>query len=724
MTSDGKLIYEESDLDAKTNYPVKDMSDKLCALIKVTVVNELKYPLLLDVGTIYKVVDRVEKENGEVWFYISPQTRNIKFTCKGYNPIEVTNVPAIRPGGVYRITITASSVGVFVHNAVVTSNYLNLKVFPPDAKVSVGSSKEYEEEFKILLDGTFSRKLYYGLYYYKVEHPLYKTWEDTVTVHSGDCSRTVSLLPAFGYLSVVAKSQLGDDLDAQVFIDSKVAGQTPLNYQEKLPNGEIRVQVQKEDYYPVDTVVSIPGDSLVYPLELVLRPNFGFVQCLCEDGKAELWIDAAYKGVGSWSGNLPSGSYILEARKEGHESQRVNFRVEDGKNISVKVSRPEPLYGTLDMNTDPIGCTVKLDGEVIKPNAPAVYNKILAVSHIIELSKDGYIPLRDTIAIKHNEVLRKEYKLEKGEINARVEIYTDRESRIYADNMYLGTGSWIGLLPIGKYEMRSVKDGFKDGTCIVNVEEKDTNKVTIPFPTPKFGKLQVTSNVKGASIFLRTSDMQYISSNQVTPYTFAALIPGEYSISLQKDGYETSDFQNVFVLENEMTKLKIRMNPLATADTWGNQYRVSRKLNEKSSLKNDSPFASYFIDLNLGFDRDGYLLAGASCSWVKARFGAYGAFQMMLEDISNFTISAGPVVRLTPDVVDLQVYAGLAYIYDEIGADMGLRIGWKSKSGLSLWDFGAGCMVSGSHVIPTVSVGCGISLVALATIVAALLGLE
>ena len=725
MSSDGRIAYESSDIDARVNDPVKDFNDKLCALVKVTVVGELEHELTLDIGTTMQVIERRDRQDiGEVWFYIPAGARRMTFKCSSYSPIEIKDVPAFQPGGVYRITITAEAVGKFIQNATTVSNYVKLYVFPPDAKVSLSDSKKYDDGFEILSDGEFSKKQDYGMYYYKIEHELYETLEDTITVRSGDCSRAVRLKPAFGYLEVSALSPKFQELNAQVYIDGKSVGQTPLNYTNKLKKGEVEVLVQRENYYSVDTIVSIPGDSTRYSLELVLRPNYGVAKCFCEDKEAELWIDNEYKGRGSWTGELPSGSYILEVRKESHESRRVSFRVEDGKEGIVNIESPVPLYGILDLVSEPSRCRVKLDGED-KGTTPIVLENILIGTRTIELSKDGYLPLRDTVVVKHNETLSKEYELERGEVKARVEIQTAVGAQIFAGNDYLGVGTWSGDLPVGKYEMRSVKVGCTDGTCQVTVLENRTNRITIPSPVPKVGELLVTSNVKGASIYLKSSDidMQHISSGQVTPYRFT-LRPGEYIVSLKKDGYETPDSQNVFVLENELTKLKIRMDHSIPADALftykDSQYQIHRKSKEKSFLKMDSPFAKHFIDLNMGFDRDGYVLAGASYSWVKARLGAYAAFQMMLGDASYFTVSAGPVVRLTPDVVDLQVYAGLAYIYDEVGADMGLRIGWRSKTGLSLWDFGAGCMVSGSYVIPTVSVGCGISLTVLAVVIATL----
>ena len=84
MTSDGDLTYVSNDLDGKLNFPVMDRNNKQCALIKVTVINELKNPLTLSVGSIIEVVRTEYRNDGEVWFYIPTEVKNLEFRCMTY----------------------------------------------------------------------------------------------------------------------------------------------------------------------------------------------------------------------------------------------------------------------------------------------------------------------------------------------------------------------------------------------------------------------------------------------------------------------------------------------------------------------------------------------------------------------------------------------------------------------------------------------------------------
>ena len=79
MSLKGEVTSHATDLDAKTYYPVLDQNDNLCALIKVTVTNPLKNPLSLSVGGL-SVIKREEKEDGEIWFYVPAQVKNLHFS--------------------------------------------------------------------------------------------------------------------------------------------------------------------------------------------------------------------------------------------------------------------------------------------------------------------------------------------------------------------------------------------------------------------------------------------------------------------------------------------------------------------------------------------------------------------------------------------------------------------------------------------------------------------
>ena len=342
MSSDGEMVYEPTDIDARVNYPVRDFNDRLCALVKVTVVGELKQDLTLDLGTTMQFIERKDMQDmGEVWFYIPAGARRMTFKCSGYKPIEIMNVPAFQPGGVYRIIITVESKGAYVTNAVVKSNYLKVKL-PAGTKFSIGRTKDYEISSQILQTGDFTMRLDYGEYNYRAENGLYETKEGIISVDDNSDVRTIEMTPAYSYLDIRT-----EPLGASVFVDGELVGTSPVSISDKLRRGIVSVTAQKEMYYPNEISYSVPGDTKRHTVTVTLAPQFGTVTCKCDDPKAELWIDNRKVGTGTWTGQLSSrSSHFLEARKKGHLSRSVNFNVIEGGTVTQTIGSPEPLYGT------------------------------------------------------------------------------------------------------------------------------------------------------------------------------------------------------------------------------------------------------------------------------------------------------------------------------------------------------------------------------------------
>ena len=839
MTSDGDLTYVSNDLDGKLNFPVMDRNNKQCALIKVTVINELKNPLTLSVGTTLEVVKTDYRTDGEVWFYIPTEVKNLEFRCKSYPPVKIPVTVRLTPGGVYRITITANSTGTYVESAVVTSNYLKINVNPINAVFSIGRTQEYEISSKILTDGNFSMRLDYGEYYYKIEHEFYETKTGTLTVSSDATPLSIDLTPAYSYLNI---NTVPDG--ATVSVDGRYIGTSPVRISSKMKKGEVTIRAQKDLYYPEEITFSVPGDTLLHTATINLRPQFGTVTCTCEDSEAELWIDNRKVGIGTWTGHLSSSSsHYLEARKKGHLSRSINFEVRDGETSTHTIGGPKPLYGTIEITSTPDEAEVRIDGQTVG-TTPFILNNVLIEDHRIELSKEGYIPYRTTFILEHNQHLMLAYTLEKGTVEGYINIKTDPDSHIFAGDSSLGKGSWSGRLPAGEYRLRAVKDGYYDGTTTVILEENGYLNVTIPSPRLITGQLHVSSNVENASIHLQKVGTDKYIYGETTPYTFS-VTPGTYSMYLSKKGYKNSETQYVSVYENLTSDVKlnlkrmpkvfhlarhfvevtygyglnlkegvdavstnyvglnygylksrvgvhtalsygiehndinlnigpafrltgpersfdvqlyaapgIRYDPAATIDPslrqskWqltgdiGMRFNID-DLNDgymswaSFSLgcrfsnnfiiptagislfpvvmaMHEEYFPSHFIDLTMGYDLDGEEpMMGAAYSWILTHIGAYGSFLIGMYDSSYFSAAAGPVFRLTSDnsILDLQLYGGPAYIYDEFGGDFGLRFSWDYDSDVSLFDFSIGCQVSHSHIIPTVSIGVGLALI-------------
>ena len=398
MSVEKELTYLENDMQQKAYSKVKDQNNNLCALIKVSLSSPLPYPLVLEVGGLG--VSKVEEQkSGEIWFFVPYQVKNLEFKCKGYTPIPKIPVN-LRAGGVYSLSIRVDASTATITNVKATSGYLKIRLNPADAFISVGQTKDYELGYlNVNEGGLFAKTLNYGTWYYKVESELYKTYEGVVDFNSKTPTLEVNLEPDYSYLSINTNPS-----GAKVYIDNKYMGQSPLNLEQKFKNGSYAIRLIKDDYYSENQRFVLNGNGDRKTLSYSLKAQFGIAECICDDHKAEIWIDEQYKGTGRWKGTVGSNlSHILEARRAGHMAQSQSFSLNDGEEIKVKVGSPVPLYAILNIETQPMECEVYVDGQ--KMGESPLQLELLACEHTIKLVKDDFMPIEDKVLLSHNQQL-------------------------------------------------------------------------------------------------------------------------------------------------------------------------------------------------------------------------------------------------------------------------------------------------------------------------------
>ncbi|MBQ2247511.1 MAG: SEL1-like repeat protein [Tidjanibacter sp.] len=394
MTVDGTIVEDATDLDAQTYYPKWDVNDELCALLKVTIIGTLPEPLMLDVRGV-GVTDRVERSNGEIWFYLPHHAKNLLFSCKGLEPLEPIAV-RLREGRVYKMRIRANSHSQVVTNATPTSNYLKMILSEAGATVSLGKTPEYELVGRIVEGKLFSMRLNHGTYYYRVEHPLCQTATGVVTVGAESNEVAITLQPAWGQLSIDSTPS-----GATLYINGRRIGTTPCSPEEKFAQGTVEVRLLHNDYHPLTRTLTIAGNGERHSYTFELRPQFGTATVSCPDGEAEIWIDNEYKGKGHWTGTLNSlSSHLVESRRAGHIGQSVELQVADGQRTSIEVGGPVAMYGTLDLAVEPELASVEIDGKAVG-TAPLMV-QLTATTHKVRLTAEGYHPDEFEVTIGHN----------------------------------------------------------------------------------------------------------------------------------------------------------------------------------------------------------------------------------------------------------------------------------------------------------------------------------
>ena len=284
-----------------------------------------------DVGSLGVVATSQQK--GEIWVYV--------------------------PGGVQRITITHSQLGVL-------RNYY----FP----IPVEKARTYE---LILVSGTV------------------RTIVEQVQTSQ----------------FVVFKIQ---PISAVIFIDEDDAPH-PLDsegmYSVRLNKGRHTYRVTAASYMPESGAIDVGSEKITKQINLKSALAELTVKT---EADAEIWINEEQVGMGSWTGSVEAGIYLVEARKPSHISSKQEVSLIKQERQTITLAPPVPMYGSLEVTGTPIEADVYIDGTLMG-QIPLFIDKLLIGNHSLEITKNGYAARKDDIVISDGETINLNVALNQAE---------------------------------------------------------------------------------------------------------------------------------------------------------------------------------------------------------------------------------------------------------------------------------------------------------------------
>ena len=466
---------DEADLTARINSK-QDRNGFNCALLKITTIGidgeqRRKFFITGDMAT--QIVD-VSFPPGEIWVYLSPGCSQLVIRHDDYGKTIYDMPYSLEEKTCYSMVMMTDKV-VEVNNVV--KNYLIIKADQPNALIYVDDVFVGEKEVFLLYNAGETHK-------WKIECNMYHTESGEVKISYTEKTVIDKIMrPAFGCLSVTSMPESG----AAVYVDGIKMGETPYKA-DKIKSGEYKVRVVKEMYYPEErSYVVRDGETTEAKMEM--RGNYANVTVETEAG-AEIYVDNEYKGTGSWTGKLMGGEHLFEARKESHITATVNVRLTTGKEERVVIPSPEPVYGTLNVVTKPMGADIYVDGKMVG-TTPEYITDILMGTRELRLEKQGYETVSKKITIIDKEVLNVNEKMER-ERSGLKNIVKDSEELVSVGNKVIDVkGIKIEMIYVegGTFEMGKIEE--QDGD--VYDDEKPLHKVTLS--NYYIGKYEVTQEL-------------------------------------------------------------------------------------------------------------------------------------------------------------------------------------------------------------------------------------
>ena len=464
----------ERDMSARIDEPKMNVDgDKKCAIIKVVTPNT---GFTFSTGT-YDVI-ATSQRTGEIWVWVQPGVKYFTIRHQQLGVLRDYPFPCeIKSACVYELRLTSGTVHTIIEQGP-QSGYLIIKSEPNGADVYI--TQNGSEEWV----GTTPFNKQYNLgtsLQYRVAKPLYHDEVGMVDINSTKNQINANLLPAFGAISVTS-----NPTGATVFVDNEPSprGVTPLVIND-IARGSHRIAVRKE-MYGLKVENAVVTDGATANVAVTLNPSFARVT-INTLPNAKILVDGTAKATGTYSWNQSEGVCEIATSLDGHRDAKRTLQVVAGQDQTIQLD-PTPMYGMLNVNSDPMDAEIWIDGKQYGVT-PDIVTNLLATEHSITLKKTGCADYTTKVTVEEAKETALLGKLETGK---SVTISTGGTDDIYVDGTKVGVSPLSTTLALGSHTIYAMRNGKKSPskTIAVSAGYSDTN-IKLSF----FGNREF--NVKG-----------------------------------------------------------------------------------------------------------------------------------------------------------------------------------------------------------------------------------
>ncbi len=287
--------------------------------------------------------------------------------------------------------------------------------------------------------------------------------------------------------------------NANIFINNEFEGASPVR--KYLPIAkEHTYRVEAPFYHTESGKVKLKAEEKT-TLEVDLEPAFGYlkVNTTPENG-AKISINGEFQEGSTplTSKKLKSGVYSVQALKPMYKSAPVEVHVHDGKTTEVNINLI-PTFAQAEITCQDQDAEIYIDGE--KKANGSFKGQLDEGTHQLEVRKQSHRTLKKTINAISGQTLKE--NIEKLQaINGKLNLDSNPfEAEIYIDAKHYGqTPMQIPNLLIGEHNLQLKKEGFKDFSTKIKIEENKTAQYTFTLQEkPKVPEYKLLKNLIGHS---------------------------------------------------------------------------------------------------------------------------------------------------------------------------------------------------------------------------------
>lgn len=447
-----------------------DDNNVLYAVIKVNTVNindKQRHQLLFQ-GNAATFIE-LEYHVGEVWVYLSSKPATyLKISHPDFGSTEFWFPYDLKPKQGYEMVLvnkTSTTPDVVYNYLVVTADRSNAAVYIDD----VFEGEQYAQKSFIAGEK----------HSWRIECELYHTESGEAVIPDKEGESIIvekMLRPAFGYLNITSSPESG----AIVYIDDNKVGVTPYTT-DKLASGKHKVLVTMERYFDNEKTFTVTDGNTIQA-HMTMMANFVNVN-IATDSESDIYIDNEFKGKGNWSGILNDGNHAFEARKASHRNSVKNIKLTLGKDENIVIPNPTPIYGTIDLSTDPASAKIIIDDKDFG-TTPRVLNNLLIGTHELRIEKEGCAIVTKTITLDEANKMTINEKLQPGR-EISISTYGNGD-KIFVDGHYVGISPLKVTLSFSEHEIMAAREALSTDLNVIK-DSKDSQVVRKTITVPQTG---------------------------------------------------------------------------------------------------------------------------------------------------------------------------------------------------------------------------------------------
>jgi hypothetical protein len=235
------------------------------------------------------------------------------------------------------------------------------------------------------------------------------------------------------------------EVGADVFVDDKNIGKTPLPKPLRLMPGPHRVRVLKEGYLPWEQAPNVTANGATpVAVKLEFDNRKAHLNVKEQNGQpVHVFIDNVDVGPAPWSGDLDAGDHdvVVKSNTMLAAPQKVSVAKGESKDVILTAAA---TVATLKVTTADGKGVIYLDGKVV---GEGVFSQeIPAGPHKLAVKRDGYDTFEEDVVLKEKETASRSVTLILSQVITTGQVKKE-EDRL--EGFYLGLGASYLFMPDG-----------------------------------------------------------------------------------------------------------------------------------------------------------------------------------------------------------------------------------------------------------------------------------